>query len=529
MLWHSGHLEARINGLFWEGQTAVLERVAAGDPLREILEDIVKLIERQAEEMLCSLLLIDEDQVRVRQGASPSLPVEYAKHLDGQRIGPSAGSCGTAAYRRERVIVEDIATHPYWVDYRHLALRFGLVACWSSPIFSPQREVLGTFAMYYRRPRGPCAEEVAWVDAATHLAAVAIGSVRAGTSLRRSEARALHLARLYAMSNAINEVMVRERDAAGLYEAACRIAVDHGMARLAWVGRVDDGQRIIPVARAGMGHEYVSAIHLDLGDERMNQGPAAQAVQSGVPIISNDIANDADFYWKDMAAAHRLGSCAIFPMKVGERTAGILAIYAEQPRAFTEEEVRVFATLANDIAFAVDSARTVAALHRSEERLRAIIEHTPDVPIQWYDDAGRLIFYNQASRRIFGWSERGALGKSLLELDFWDSEEEARFGQRRAQAAAGQHVAPTPFSFQRSDGSDGFLLSTVFQIPVLPRDICVLELAGGAPRLRDAPHPLRRRRDRHHDARARRPGPGPCAAPARSPSEDRVDVGVPER
>jgi PAS domain S-box-containing protein len=458
--------------LFWEGQTAVLERVAAGDPLREILEDIVTLIERQAEEMLCSLLLVDDDQARVRHGAAPSLPVEYAKHLDGQRIGPSAGSCGTAAYRRERVIVEDIASHPYWADYRHLALPFGLAACWSSPIFSPEREVLGTFAMYYRLPRGPRAEEIAWVDAATHLAAVAIGSQRAATSLRRSEARAQHLARLYAMSNAINEVMVRERDAAGLYDAACRIAIDHGMARLAWVGRVEDNQRIAVVARAGMGHEYVTAIHLDLGDERMNHGPAAQAVQSGAPAICNDIANDPDFYWKEMAAAHRLGSCAIFPMKLGARTAGILAIYAEQPRAFAEEETRIFATLANDIAFAVESARTEAALHQSEERLRAIIEHTPDVPIQWYDDAGRLLFYNQASRHVFGWSEQGALGKSLLELGFWNSAEEARFGERRAQAAAGQHVAPTQFSFQRSDGSDGFLLSTVFEIPVSDRQRC---------------------------------------------------------
>src|SRR5688572_2263332 len=100
---------------------------------------------------------------------------------------------------------------PYWANYKHAALPHGLLACWSSPIFSSSREVLGTFAMYYREARGPLDAEVALVNAATHLAAIAISRDRAEQTLRRSEVRANHLAQLYAVASSINEAIVRIR------------------------------------------------------------------------------------------------------------------------------------------------------------------------------------------------------------------------------------------------------------------------------------------------------------------------------
>jgi PAS domain S-box-containing protein len=174
---------------FEAGQCAVLERVAAGAPLPEVLADIVTLIERHAPDALCSILLIDGDRLCVRLGAAPRLPPEFMAGLDGLKIGANAGSCGAAAHRRERVIVEDIATHPYWTEYRHLAKPHNLAACWSSPIFSPQRETLGTFAIYYREPRGPSEHELRLVDTATHLAAVAIVRERSQRALEASEER----------------------------------------------------------------------------------------------------------------------------------------------------------------------------------------------------------------------------------------------------------------------------------------------------------------------------------------------------
>jgi PAS domain S-box-containing protein len=171
---------------FEKGQLALLEKIACGAPLAELLEDVVRLIEAQGGGMLCSILLVDFPHGVVRPVAAPSLPADYTRALDGLSIGPAEGSCGAAASRAERVIAEDIATHPYWAKYKDIALPYGLRACWSSPIFDPQKNVLGTFAMYYREPRAPTAEEIAWVDFATHVASVAIVRDRAEQSLRRS-------------------------------------------------------------------------------------------------------------------------------------------------------------------------------------------------------------------------------------------------------------------------------------------------------------------------------------------------------
>jgi PAS domain S-box-containing protein len=175
---------------FEEGQRAILEHIAAGRPLPELLEEIVLLIERQGQGMLCSILLLDAEAGRVRHGAAPHLPREFVQGIDGSAIGPREGSCGAAAYQREVVVIDDIGTHPNWVKYRQLALPFGLRACWSTPIFSSVNgDVFGTFAMYYREARRPTPAEETWVARATHLAAIAIGRDRVERAARRADER----------------------------------------------------------------------------------------------------------------------------------------------------------------------------------------------------------------------------------------------------------------------------------------------------------------------------------------------------
>ena len=164
-------------------QKQVLEMIAGGTSLPETLTALVRLIEAQSPGMLGSILLLDEDGVHVRHGAAPSLPAEFVATVDGQPIGPCAGSCGTAAYRKEAVIVEDIATDPLWAAYKAAVLPHGLRACWSTPIFDASRRVLGTFAMYYRQPRLPLPEHQRLIDAATHTAAIAISRHRTETAL----------------------------------------------------------------------------------------------------------------------------------------------------------------------------------------------------------------------------------------------------------------------------------------------------------------------------------------------------------
>jgi GAF domain-containing protein len=109
-------------------------------------------VEAQASELWSSILLLYREGTHVRHAAAPRLSERFRRAIDGSPIGERAGSCGTAAYRRETVIVEDVTTDPLWEDYRELAAAEGLRACWSTPIFDAQRTLLGTFALYFRQP-----------------------------------------------------------------------------------------------------------------------------------------------------------------------------------------------------------------------------------------------------------------------------------------------------------------------------------------------------------------------------------------
>lgn len=271
-----------------------------GIPLQDVLDGIVRFIESQSDEMKCSILLLDRDGITLRHGAATSLPEEYTKAIDGAQIGPAAGSCGTAVFRREPVIVENIETHPYWINYKHLILPHGYNACWSTPILERDGVVLGTFAMYYRASRGPNEAEREWVRVATHLAAVAI-------------------------------------------------ARDHSE---------DERRRLL------------------LGLE-----------------------------------------------------------------ARVEE------------------------LRQSEERFSAVISNSPHVGVQWYDENGRLLFANEASYRLLGWTGLNPIGKTLGELNF-PAAEAATFNAEVAEVArTGKPRGPIEFRYTRTDGSAGILLSTIFRIP----------------------------------------------------------------
>jgi PAS domain S-box-containing protein len=174
----------RAQSLF-AGEKRILEMVATGRSLAEILDSLCRLVEEQASGVLASILLLDGD--RLRHGGAPSLPKVYTDAVDGLAIGPSAGSCGTAAWRGEPVFVEDIATDPLWANYRDLALPHSLRACWSTPVFSSQGKVIATFAMYWREPRRLTPRDREIIDHITHLAGVAIQQKSAQEKLQRSE------------------------------------------------------------------------------------------------------------------------------------------------------------------------------------------------------------------------------------------------------------------------------------------------------------------------------------------------------
>jgi PAS domain S-box-containing protein len=171
------------------GQHRVLELIATGSPLMPVLESIVRLVESESDGLACTVLLLDDDGVTIRHGAAPSMPAGYLEALEGLTIGPKAGSCGTAMFRGEPVVVVDVLTDPLWQGYADTATRFGFRACWSTPIFSPERTVLGSLAMYYAEPRAPREDERRVIETAAEIARIAIEQHRAHEALRHSEAR----------------------------------------------------------------------------------------------------------------------------------------------------------------------------------------------------------------------------------------------------------------------------------------------------------------------------------------------------
>ena len=161
------------------GEKRLLEMIAKGNSLSMILDALCRLVEELSKGSLSSILLLDPDGTRLWHGAAPSLPKSYIDAIDGSAIGPAAGSCGTAAFRKERVIVSDIAQDPLWADYRDLALPHGLRACWSTPVLASDGRVLGTFAIYSREPSRPTPPQQSIIEQITDLASIAIERKRA--------------------------------------------------------------------------------------------------------------------------------------------------------------------------------------------------------------------------------------------------------------------------------------------------------------------------------------------------------------
>lgn len=178
-------LSSARSSLLLAGQNEALRLAISGAPLAQVLEVLVRTAEAQSDgSFLASVLLLDESGKRLRHGAAPSLPAEYNAAIDGIAIGPSVGSCGTAAHFGHAIVVTDIARDPLWADFRDLALAHGLQACWSTPFLSRDSNVLGTLALYYRQPRGPSALDRETVTLIGGVAGIVVENARLHTQLR---------------------------------------------------------------------------------------------------------------------------------------------------------------------------------------------------------------------------------------------------------------------------------------------------------------------------------------------------------
>jgi diguanylate cyclase (GGDEF)-like protein/PAS domain S-box-containing protein len=155
-------------------QRDLLREAAAGADAAAVLALLVELIESQTPGAVASVLLVDQETQTLSTLVAPRLPESYSLAVDGLAVGPTMGSCGTAAALGRTVIVEDIRTDPLWVDFRDLAEEYGLRACWSTPVLDAEQRVLGTFALYYRTPRRPSPRELELVEMAAGIASIVL-------------------------------------------------------------------------------------------------------------------------------------------------------------------------------------------------------------------------------------------------------------------------------------------------------------------------------------------------------------------
>ena len=182
---HYGRRMSAVESLLVAEQRT-LQMIARGASLAEVLDDLCRTIDAQAPGAISSILLMDPDGKRLWPGAVSRVPSGFIQAIAPLTIGPRVGSCGTAAFLKERVIVSDIANDPLWAPFRDLALTYGFRAGWSQPIVSKDKQVLGTFGLYYAEPRVPTASELRLIEGAGHVALIAIETERTHAALQQA-------------------------------------------------------------------------------------------------------------------------------------------------------------------------------------------------------------------------------------------------------------------------------------------------------------------------------------------------------
>jgi len=422
--------EQRGEEISFQVRSVVLERLARNAPLEEILELLAREIEHHDVTMQASIMLLrDSDGIaRLHCASAPSLPREYSLALEGIAIGPNVGCCGSAAYWGERVIVSDIAEDPLWREYRDLALRHGLRACWSQPINATNGQVLGTLAMYYRTVRHPREAEILAITEAANLASIAI-------ERKRSDERIARLTRLYRARSEISHYIARETAQDALLAAVCRVCVDSGGMRMAWIGSPDPGtQRMEPLARYGEGVEYVDEANIAATDDTPEgRGPAGRAYRSGESVIVNDFElNVSTGPWQQLAARFGFRSTGCFPIRRADTVFAIMIVYSERKDCFDSEVINLLRQTARDLGYALDGMdRTrerdaaLRDLRSSAQHFRAYFERSM-VGMAATNLQRGWIEVNDALCAMFGYARDELMARTLLDLTHPDDLAQAR-------------------------------------------------------------------------------------------------------
>jgi PAS domain S-box-containing protein len=361
-------------------ENQILEMVATGRPLAVILDGLCTLVERLCDKSLASILLIDPNGRCLRRGAGPSFPEAFLAAVDGVEIGPHVGSCGTAAYRKEQVIVSDIATDPLWANYRELALVNGLRSGWSTPILSSDGSVSGVFGIYGREPRSPTPQHLQIIKQITHLASVAIERKQAGESLHASEL--LARGQLDALTHTL-DALAQESDPDRLLEHVLRTIIEQSGAHSVSVWDREpngDGLELFAMIEDGRFQTRSGAMHPaarlttlvqdhPVWRELLHTGLHAVVDLIDLPIVRVCVGSGPNAIWREVpddgdrapalmrfkAHLRELGVHTILfvPMLVAGRVSGFIGIRFSVKRDFRREEIELTLALAQQATLAI--------------------------------------------------------------------------------------------------------------------------------------------------------------------------------
>jgi PAS domain S-box-containing protein len=354
------------------GEKRLLEMIATGVALKEILNCLCVIIEEYRPGTLASVLLLRPDGLHLDSVAGPSLPKGWTQQMESLPIGPCAGSCGTAAYRGSPVIVSDIATDPLWEvpEHRAAALRHGLRASSSNPILSSNEKVLGTFCIYDRETRNPNPQDLGLIEKATDLARVAIERDRAGQALRTSE----QLARSHV------DVMMRSLDVLATEAAPEKFIAEmlrtigkhlHAPSVMLWLrNQEDDSLRLHLVikddqqVRPDPEHPFVK------DPQAWKRSPQFQEMLfTKGPVVCDDIEKDSRLgaeFQEYLMNRGRKKFLAI-PMFVLGEVRGFIGIQHVERGAYRPEEIELAQALAHHVMMATHGAEL------AEQRRHAVL------------------------------------------------------------------------------------------------------------------------------------------------------------
>lgn len=407
-------------------QNSILERIAQLDPLPDILQDLVLVAEAHLEGAMGSIMVCDGNS-RLRHGASPHLPPCYSQALDGMLIGGEAGSCGTAAFCRDIVIVADISTSPLWQDFKPLALSYGLQSCWSAPAVGSNDQVLATCAVYFTEPRRPQPQELALLTLVADIAKIAIERHRAAMALTKRDRYLNVLVQVQNLLLASSSLNV------GIYQTV-----------LAMLGPVAEVDRIYifenQTAPTGelctsQRAEWCGAgIAPQIDNPELQNLPYSDGLQRWQQILSRGEriqGNIADFPPSEQPLLESQGICSILvlPLLVQESFWGFIGVdHCQSSIPWDPLEIWLLSSVA--AAFALAQEREIAnraltqlnhsledriqkrtaALQDSEAKLQAILNFAP-ASIYVKDLDGRHMLANQAMLKFLALSSVELLGK----------------------------------------------------------------------------------------------------------------------